>query len=214
MTQSMQFWNKVAESYAQQPIADQATYQKKLEVTQKYLQPDMNVLEIGCGTGSTALIHAPHVKHIRAIDFSANMIAIARSKAETQNIQNVTFEQASIDDMSLPDQAIDVVLGLNVLHLLKDKEAEITKVHNMLKPGGRFITSTVCLGGTMDWLKVIAPIGKFLRLFPLVRVFSVQELEQSLTDAGFEIEHPWQPSEFKWQLGSGKVAFIVATKAT
>ncbi|ABW29280.1 class I SAM-dependent methyltransferase [Acaryochloris marina] len=213
MTQSMQFWDKVADSYAKQPIADQATYEKKLEVTQKYLQPDMEVLEFGCGTGSTALIHAPHVKHIRAIDFSANMIKIARSKAEAQNIQNVTFEQASIDELSLPNQSIDVVLGLNVLHLLKDKETEIAKVYNILKPGGRFITSTVCLGGTMDWLKVVAPIGKFLRLFPLVRVFSVQELEQSLTDAGFEVEQPWQPSEFTWQLGSGKVAFIVATKA-
>ena len=73
MAQPTKFWDKIADHYSKQPIADEAAYQKKLQVTQAYFQPEMEVLEIGCGTGSTALIHAPYVKHIRAIDFSANM---------------------------------------------------------------------------------------------------------------------------------------------
>ncbi|MEM6839843.1 MAG: class I SAM-dependent methyltransferase [Cyanobacteria bacterium P01_C01_bin.120] len=55
-----------------------------MTVTSSYFRSDMQVLEIGCGTGSTAILHAPHVNHIRAINFSirainfsANMIAIA-----------------------------------------------------------------------------------------------------------------------------------------
>lgn len=213
MTQSTKFWDKVADRYSKQPIANEAAYQNKLQVTQAYFQPEMDVLEIGCGTGSTALIHAPHVKHIRAIDFSKNMIAIAQSKADAQNIDNVTFEQASIDELSVPDQSLDMVLGLNVLHLLADKDVAIAKVYNMLKPDGLFVTSTVCLGDGMAWFKWIAPVGTFLRLFPMVKVFTVTDLEQSLTNAGFEIDHQRQPDEFKWQLGSGKVAFIVAKKA-
>ncbi len=82
MTTSSKFWDKIAEKYSKQPIADEASYQKKLEVTRGYLQPEMEVLEFGCGTGSTALIHAPYVKHIRAIDISSKMIAIAKAKAE------------------------------------------------------------------------------------------------------------------------------------
>ncbi|MGD1860116.1 MAG: hypothetical protein ACFB0E_09115 [Leptolyngbyaceae cyanobacterium] len=60
-------------------IADEVADQKKkkLTVTRSYFRSDMQVLEIGCGTGSTAILHAPHVNHIRAINFSANMIAIA-----------------------------------------------------------------------------------------------------------------------------------------
>ena len=204
--QSARFWDKIADRYSKQPIADEAAYQKKLQVTQEYFQPDMEVLEIGCGTGSTALIHAPYVKHIRAIDFSSNMIAIAQGKAEAQNVKNVTFEQSSIDQLSAPDQTFDAILGLSILHLLENKEAVIAKVYKMLKPGGIFVTSTTCIGDTMPFFKVIASIGKFFRLIPLVKVFTTQELEDSLTDAGFTLDHQWNP-------GKGKAVFIVAKKA-
>ncbi|QUY44136.1 class I SAM-dependent methyltransferase [Acaryochloris marina] len=205
MGQSAKFWDKIADRYLKQPIADVAAYEKKLQVTQEYFQPSMEVLEIGCGTGSTAIVHAPYVKHIRAIDFSANMIDIAQTRAAAQNIPNLTFEQSSIDELDIPYQTLDAVLGLSILHLLEDKEAVIAKVFDMLKPGGIFVTSTVCLGDKMAWFKWIAPIGKFLGLFPLVKVFTVQELADSLTDAHFKIDHQWQP-------GNDKVVFIVAKK--
>jgi ubiquinone/menaquinone biosynthesis C-methylase UbiE len=89
MNASAKFWNKIAEGYSRQPIADETAYQKKLQVTREYFQPSMNVLEFGCGTGSTAIAHAPYVQHIRAIDFSANMIAIAQAKADAQNIKDL-----------------------------------------------------------------------------------------------------------------------------
>ncbi|MEM9450058.1 MAG: class I SAM-dependent methyltransferase [Cyanobacteria bacterium P01_E01_bin.6] len=221
MNASAKFWNNIAAGYAKQPIADEAAYQKKLQVTREYLQPSMNVLEFGCGTGSTAIAHAPYVQHIQAIDFSSNMIAIAQAltcqfaqaKADAQNIQNVTFEQASIDELSVPDRTYDAVLGLNVLHLLENKEAAIAKVHNLLQPGGCFITSTICLGDTMAWFKLIAPIGKFLGLFPLVKVFTIQDLEKSLTDAGFAIDTQWQPGDYKSPIGNANIVFVVAKKA-
>lgn len=205
MTQSTKFWDNIAEKYAQQTIADEDAYQKKLQVTREYFRPDMEVLEIGCGTGSTALLHAPYVKHIRAIDFSANMIAIAQDKADDQHIDNVTFEQATIEDLDFPEQTFDAILGLSILHLLNDKEAAIAQIYQMLKPSGIFVTSTVCLGDTMSWFKLIAPIGRFLGFFPLVQVFTVQELEASLTNAGFELDYQWQPDK-------GKAVFIVAKK--
>jgi ubiquinone/menaquinone biosynthesis C-methylase UbiE len=205
MAQATQFWDKIAEKYAQQPIADEAAYQKKLAVTRDYFRPDMEVLEIGCGTGSTAILHAPYVKHIHAIDFSANMIAIAQGKAEAEQIENVTFEQATIEDLAIPNASLDVVLGLSILHLLKDKEAAIDQIYRMLKPGGLFVTSTTCLGDTMGWFKLIAPIGRFLGFFPFVAVFTTHELEDSLTHAGFDLDYRWQPSQ-------DKAMFIVAKK--
>ncbi len=205
MAQSTKFWDKIADRYAKQPIADEAAYQKKLQVTRDYFYPSMEVLEIGCGTGSTAIAHSPYVKHIRAIDFSSEMIEIARGKANAQNIQNVTFEQSSIEDLDVSDQTVDAVLGLSILHLLDNKEEAIAKVYKMLKPGGIFVTSTMCLGDTMMFFKFIAPIGKFLGLMPLVQVFTTQELKESLTHAGFEIDYQWQP-------GKGKAVFLVAKK--
>ena len=212
MNASAKFRNKVADGYAKQPIADEAAYQKKLQVARDYFQPSMNVLEFGCGTGTTALVHASYEQHIRAIDFSAKMIAIAQAKAAAQNIQNVTFEQASIDELNVPDGTYDAVLGLNVLHLLANKEAAIAKVYHLLQPGGCFITSTVCLGDTMAWFKLIAPVGKALGLFPLVKVFTVKDLETSLTDAGFAIDTQWQAGDYQSPIGNAKIVFIVTKK--
>lgn len=202
---SAKFWDRVAERYSRSPVGDEAAYEKKLQVTREYFRPDMQVLEIGCGTGSTAIAHAPYVRQIRATDLSSNMIEIAQRKANAASIDNVTFEQSSIDDLNVADHTMDAVLALSVLHLLENKEAVFEKVHKMLKPGGVFVSSTVCLGDSMKFFKYIGPIGRFLGLMPMVKVFAKQELADSLTGAGFNIDYEWQP-------GKNKAVFIVAKK--
>ncbi len=203
MAPPAKFWDRVAKRYSKQPIADEAAYQKKLQITRDYFRSDMELLEFGCGTGATAISHAPFVKHILAIDISSKMIEIAQGKADAENIDNVTFKQTTIDEFSAPDQTLDAVLGLSILHLLDNREAVIAKIHKMLKPGGIFVTSTVCMGDTMKYLRFIAPIGKLFGL--IIKVFTTMELQDSLTDAGFAID-------YQWQTGEGKVAFIVAKR--
>ncbi|MDA9981968.1 class I SAM-dependent methyltransferase [Gammaproteobacteria bacterium] len=206
MDQSTKFWDKIAERYSKRPVADEAAYQKKLQVTREYFQPDMEVLEFGCGTGSTAIAHAPYVKHIHAIDISSKMIEIAQGKADAEKVTNVTFERSTIDNFSVSNQTLDAVLALSILHLLENKEDVIAKVHRMVKPGGIFVTSTACLGDTMmKYIKLIAPIGEILGIMPVVKIFTTKELEDSLTDAGFQIDYEWQP-------GRDKAVFIVAKK--
>jgi ubiquinone/menaquinone biosynthesis C-methylase UbiE len=171
----------------------------------KYWSSAVEVLEFGCGTGSTAIAHAPYVRHIRVTDISSKMIEIAQGKARAANVNNVTFEAAAIGDLDISDQSLDAVLGLSILHLLEDKDDIIDRVYHMLKPGGVFVTSTPCVGDNMKFFKFIGPIGRFLRLLPLIKVFTKKELEDSITNAGFEIDHSWQP-------GRGKAVFIVAKK--
>ena len=197
------FWDKLADRYARQPIADEAAYQRKLEITRGYLREDMNVLEFGCGTGGTALLHAPHVRHIKAIDFSEAMLGIARGKAAAAGVDNVSFERADITSFAASDASFDAILGMSILHLLADKGAVIAKVFGLLKPGGVFISSTTCLGDTTGFFKAIAPLGKAVGLLPQLNVFTTEELVRSLTKAGFTIEQQWQP-------GKGKAVFIVA----
>ena len=205
MATASKFWDRHAEGYAKRPVADEEVYQKKLQITQEYLRPDMEVLEFGCGTGSTAIVHAPKVKQIQAIDISPKMLEIARGKAETEGICNITFEVGTIENLNAPDANYDAVLGLNILHLLTDKEAAIAKVYRMLKPGGVFVSSTACLGEKMNIFKVIGPIGRFFGLLPFLGVFKVKDLVAALTAAGFEIDHQWRP-------GNGMSVFIVAKK--
>ena len=206
MDRSSRFWDRMAQRYSRKPVADEAAYQRKLEVTREHLRPDMEMLELGCGTGSTAIAHSPHVKHIHAIDSSPKMIDIARRKAEAENITNVTFECSTIEDVTAADGTLDAVLALSVLHLLEDREAVIRKAHRMLKPDGIFVTSTPCIADTMSWFKPIAAIGRCLGLIPLIRIFTAKELEESLRAAGFSLSFLWQPEK-------GKALFIVAKKA-
>ena len=204
MTDS-KFWDKIAAKYSKQPVADQASYEKKLEITRSYFTPETEVMEFGCGTGSTAIAHAPHVANVLATDVSQNMIDIARRKAADANVDNVSFERATLDDLDLPDGSLDVVLGLSILHLLEDKEAAIATVHRLLKPGGVFVSSTVCLGDNMKWFRFIGPIGLWLGFMPYVSVFTSQELIDSMTAAGFGIDYEWRPP-------GGRVLFLVAKK--
>lgn len=205
MGASAKFWDRIAERYARRPVADEAAYQKKLEITRRYFTPESEVLELGCGTGSTAIAHAPHVKRIKAVDISAKMLEIAKGKAESAGVRNIAFEQSTVDAFSAPDASFDVVLALSVLHLLEDKEAAMAKIYRLLKPGGVFVTSTACLGDFMPVFRFIAPIGRFFGFFPLVKVFTRKQLKQSLSATGFAIDHEWLP-------GKNAAVFIVAKK--
>lgn len=205
MEPSPKFWDRIADRYAKKPVADEESYQHKLKVTRQYFRPGMQVLEFGCGTGSTAIAHAPYVKHIRATDISSRMIGIARDKARKAGVDNVSFEQATIEALEVADESVDVVLGLSILHLLADKEAAMARVHRMLRPGGVFVTSTACLGDFMPWVGLVGPLGRFFGVMPYVSVFTRAELETGLRAAGFEIDYAWQPDR-------KAAVFIVAKK--
>lgn len=208
MKDSSRFWDRTATSYAKMPVADQASYEHKLEITRSYLSPDTEILEIGCGTGSTAIKHAPYVKHIRAVDISPKMLGIARNKAKGQGIGNITFEQAAISELAMPEATYDMVMAHSILHLLDDREPVIQRIHRTLKPGGLFVSSTACLSDAVKYrlLQPVLPVGRWLGLLPLVRFFTRSDLRRSIEEGGFTIEHDWRP-------GPDKAVFIVAHKA-
>lgn len=201
------FWDRFAYKYSLSPIPNQQIYEKKLQLTQQYLKPELSVLEFGCGTGSTAIIHAPYVKHIKATDFSQNMIAIAKQKAADKNIQNILFECAQITDFDEQIEQFDVILGLNVLHLLEDKEKTLRKVFSLLKPGGVFVSSTACLQDHtfLRLLKYLAPIGYFFGLIPFVKIFPKDEVIRLHEEVGFKKELVWCPQSINLFMIAKKV---------
>tara|TARA_R110000868_G_scaffold2384_7_gene17724 strand:+ start:994 stop:1710 length:717 start_codon:yes stop_codon:yes gene_type:complete len=199
------FWDRTAEKYSRDPITDEAAYQKKLEITRRYLRPESEVLEFGCGTGSTAILHAPFVRHIHATDLSGEMLRIARDRAAEAKVENITFELTGFDDIEAAPNSYDAVLGLSILHLLEDRDAAIARVHELVRPGGVFVSSTACLGDKMGFFALLAPIGRFFGLLPVLRVFTVKQLARSIRQAGFEIEQEWQPEK-------SVAVFIVARK--
>jgi ubiquinone/menaquinone biosynthesis C-methylase UbiE len=184
MEVSPKFWDKIADKYSKQPIA---------------------VLEFGCGTGGTAIIHAPHVKHIRGIDISPKMIEIAKARDEAAGVENVDFEVQTIENLDAPDGSFDAILGLSIMHLVKDKDAVLQKVFRLLKPGGVFISSTICIGEIAPLIRYVIPLMQFFGRAPFVALFDREELLQSIEATGFEIDYEWRP-------GKKKAVFVVAKK--
>lgn len=202
---SARFWNRLANRYASQAISDQDAYEKKLEVTRQYFTVNSEVLELGCGTGSTAVLHSPYVKRIHAVDFSSGMLEIARTNAKKEEIRNITFECVSVENFVAKENSYDVVLGLNVLHLLEDKEQAIRRVYKILKPGGVFVTSTICIAESKSLIKYVIPIARFFGFMPMLTSFSGEQLESSMLEAGFDIDYLWQKRK-------GKAVFLVSMK--
>jgi len=187
------FWNRMAERYAKMPIRNSDSYEQTLERTRSYLSPDAQVLELGCGTGSTALLLADAAGHITASDYAENMIAIARRKAAEQAIENVTFVLADASGDGLPDGPFDVICTFNLLHLVPDLDTTLAAIAAKTRPGGTFISKTVCLADpglslklrAMLWLAL--PVMQMLGKAPRVAKLSITTLQDAITRAGFEI---------------------------
>lgn len=180
------FWDRMARRYAASPIKDQAGYERTLARTRHYLRETDDVLELGCGTGSTALLLSPHVRRYTATDVSPGMIAIARQKAAVSARQNLSFASAGAGDLT-GEAALDAVLAFNLLHLLAGLEDKLGRIHSALRPGGLFISKTPCLSEMNPLIRVAVPVMRWTGFAPHVAFFTAAELETAIVAAGFTI---------------------------
>lgn len=134
------FWDKLAERYAKQPIANLASYERKLDVTKSRLSPT------------------------------------------------------------------DGICAYSILHLVEDRADTLQRIFAYLKPGGFFISSTVCLGESFVPYQPILAVMRWLGKAPPVRIFSAGALLHDIREAGFiDISTP--------DVGAKKiVAFVAATR--
>lgn len=192
MQNAATFWDKTAEKYAKSPIADIDSYNFTLGRTRSYLSSTDRVLEVGCGTGSTALLLAGDVDQIIASDLSPKMIEIATQKAQDEGVANVKFITADLLGGAIDNGPYDAVLAFNLLHLVEDAPAAIQRIHGLLKPGGMFISKTVCQPGKgaplkFRLIKAVLPVMQWLRLAPYVNFMKTNEFESIVTSQGFKI---------------------------
>ncbi|MCV2872147.1 class I SAM-dependent methyltransferase [Defluviimonas sp. WL0050] len=207
MQNAAKFWDGIAEKYAKSPIKDVDAYNYTLERTRSHLAKTDRVLELGCGSGSTALLLAPGVGEITASDVSPGMIAVGKCKAEVEAVKNIRFVAAGVDDEVLDDGPYDAVLAFNMLHLLPDLPKALDRVNHLLNPGGLFISKTICrpVAGSgwsrerlfLTFMMGVLPLMQLLGKAPFVRIGRIAELEAAVMKAGFEIietgNHPAQP---------------------
>ncbi|RLJ60431.1 ubiquinone/menaquinone biosynthesis C-methylase UbiE [Litoreibacter meonggei] len=180
------FWDGVSAKYAKMAIRNPEQYHLSLERTRSYLRDSDRVLELGCGTGSTALLLAPSVALYTGSDVSPEMIGIADGKLAEVEQSNLDFIVADADSDAL-GTGYDAVLAHNLLHLVDDLPTTLRHIHDITRDGGLLISKTPCLG-SKKWL--FGPLVWVMQRFgkaPEVRFFTPAKMERAIVDAGFEI---------------------------
>lgn len=188
MKDAQAFWDGLARGYAKKPVKDVGAYEQTLGRTQTHLAATDRVLELGCGTGSTALRLAGAVGEYIASDISPAMIAIAEEKAVADGPENLRFVAAALTDAPRAEEGFDAVLAFHLIHLVDDLPGALGAIAERLRPGGVFISKTVCLGERGGWkLRAFVRVMRLLGIAPPVAYLSTEGLEAAITAAGFEI---------------------------
>jgi arsenite methyltransferase len=154
------------------------------------------VLDPGSGGGIDVLLSARRVGptgFAYGVDMTDEMLTLAEKNKPESAIENVTFLKGHIEDISLSDETVDVVLSNSVIDLATDKSQVLREAVRMPKPGGRFAVSDVGAQGELPadlrsdpeaWVGCVAV------------TLEEQDYRRLLTEAGFgEIEIVYDPRE-------------------
>ncbi|MCX7325245.1 MAG: class I SAM-dependent methyltransferase [Hyphomicrobiales bacterium] len=182
------FWNRVARKCATDTIKNMAAYDRTMARTWQLLRQFDTVMEIGCGTGTTAAKLAPGVSRLTASNISSEIIAITREKTEAQSCRDVEFRIESNGHPDDPGGVHDTVLAFNLLHLVPDRTATLAEAHRLLRPGGLFISKTPCLSEMNPLIRVALPVTRLLGKAPNVSFFAAAERATEIARAGFTVE--------------------------
>lgn len=208
-TAKARFWDRIAPKYAADAIADLAGYEYTLRRVQGLLSTSQDVLEIGCGTGSTALRLAPFTRSLLATDVSPAMIDIAHQRLAGQPSRQLRFAVADADALAAGQGVYDAVLAFNVLHLVSDLDAALALAAQALRPGGLLISKTPCLAEMNPLIPHVAvPLMRAIGMAPPVLCFSEQRLQSAMVQQGLQIVC----AERHGTRGKDIRAFVVARK--
>jgi len=101
-------------------------------------------LDVGTGTGILAIEFAKSIPgvEVTGLDLSDVVLELARENFQKSKAPlKVFFEKGDAEDIPFEDDAFDLVVSSNTLHLIKNPIRMFDEIHRVLKPEGRFIIS-------------------------------------------------------------------------
>lgn len=188
---SEKFWDLVSDDFDNRAKAEEKngaqTHIRTVENTKKYLRESDSVLDYGCATGTVAFEIINNVKEVHGIDISSKMIEIAQRKAAVCKTGKPDFVQTTIFDNRLKRESFDIILAFNILHFAEDTPKVIQRIHELLKPGGLFLSATPCQGETKSFLGFLLLLVTKMGIIPPIRFYKISELKDFVNGGNFHI---------------------------
>lgn len=196
------------------------------------LNPGETVLDLGSGGGIDVLLSARRVwptGKAYGLDMTDEMLSLARENQRKAGVENVEFLKGEIENIPLPDNAVDVIISNCVINLSGDKDRVLREAFRVLKPGGRFVVSDVvvrgevpaevrqnmllwvgCIAGALQDHEYVAKLAKAgfdsIDIEP-TRVYNIDDARAFLAGQGVDVDAIAPQVEGKFMS-----AFIRATK--
>lgn len=104
------------------------------------LQPDAEIIDLGCGTGAFTLNAAGSCGKVYAVDISSLMLEYTEKKAQEAGLKNIEFINGGLLSYEHKAKPVNAVVSSMVLHHLPDfwKQVALKRIYDMIKPGGKF----------------------------------------------------------------------------
>lgn len=150
------------------------------------LNPGEAVLDLGSGGGIDVLLSATRVGasgKVYGLDMTDEMLDLANKNKAEAGATNVEFLKGFIEEIPLPDSAVDVVISNCVINLSSDKSAVFREMARVLKAGGRVGVSDVVADNELDEQQR-AERGSYVGC--IAGALSFGEYEAGLKQAGFD----------------------------
>jgi ubiquinone/menaquinone biosynthesis C-methylase UbiE len=104
------------------------------------VRPDMDVLDLGCGDGTTALPSAHRGARVTGIDIAANLVAAGNARARETGLPNLRFQEGDASHLAgVADESFDLlvsIFGAMFAPRPLDTAHEMVRV---VRPGGRIV---------------------------------------------------------------------------
>ena len=117
------------------------------------LRPGMRLLDVGCGPGSITRGLAERVApgHVVGLDLSRETLELARQDAAARGIENLDYEEGSVYTLPFLDASFDVAYAHQVLQHLREREAALSEMLRVVRPGGLVAVRDVDWGTAAYW---------------------------------------------------------------
>jgi ubiquinone/menaquinone biosynthesis C-methylase UbiE len=139
MKSNVEYWNKDAVNYDNRAKRSHKAYQIIIDLIKREVKNDMSVLDIGTGTGEIPINICKEARNIEGIDYSIEMINIAKRKTESLEITNVVFSVQNSTNLNYENGSFDIIIISNLLHIVEEPEKIINEAKRLLKNEGKII---------------------------------------------------------------------------